>query len=217
MNAKTSNAWNKICLLVMLHYAHQKSDLFVDNLRIQKTAFIAEIRGREKQIKTAYYPFFRYTYGPYSKVLARDVALLEGQGFIDTESRMLTDRGKYLYSYVRPELSRSEIATEALSLAETVGKELRPLTSSKIVDLVYGMRVPVDGLGDMEFQVRDIPMNTDILIPSTDMKSRDIDVLDEMLVQDIEAELGLSPDDLDPANEGFRNSVQGALQRALEH
>lgn len=217
MNIATQNAWNKISLLVMLHYAHQRKGAFVDNLRIQKTAFLTELKGREQHLKSAYYEFFRCNLGPFSKGLANDVICLEAQGFIDSESRELTERGKYLCRYVQPEIEKSSSAQEALAIAKAIGKDLRPLGSPQIVNKVYALRIPVDGMGSKIFRIKDIPLHTDILIPNRDITSRDVDVLSDDLVEEIDAELNISPLALDPTTEAFQTSVENSLRNALVH
>jgi|ERR1035437_579797 uncharacterized protein YwgA len=215
MNLVAQNAWNKISLLVMLHYAHQKRGIFVDNLRVQKTAFLTELRGRERHLKAAYYEFFRCKLGPFSKGLANDVASLELLGFIDSESRELTERGKYLCRYVKPEIEKSASAKEAIEIAKAIGDSLRTLSSPRIVNKVYAMCVPVDGMGNRVVRIQDIPLNTDILIPNRDIISRDVDALSDDLGEEIEAELSISPLALDPTSEAFQLSVESSLRSAL--
>ncbi len=215
MNITTQNAWNKISLLVMLHYAHQRRGAFVDNLRIQKTAFLTELKGREIHLKSAYYEFFKCTYGPFSKGLANDVTFFEIQRFIESESRELTERGKYLYNYVLPEIEKSSSANQALAIARTVGKDLRPLESPQIVNKVYALRVPVDGMKNRIVRIKDIPLHTDILIPNRDHTSRDVDALSDDLVEEIEAELSIPAAHLDPSSEELRCAGAASLEAAL--
>jgi uncharacterized protein YwgA len=215
MNIAAQNAWNKISLLVMLHYAHQSKGAIVDNLRIQKTAFLTELRGREKHLKSAYYEFFRCKLGPFSKGLANDVTSLEAQGFIDSESRELTERGKYLCRYVQPEIEKSSSAQEAIAIAKAIGKDLRPLGSPQIVNKVYALRVPVDGMGSKVIRIKDIPLHTDILIPKRDITSRNVEAFSDNMVEEIEAELSFSPLALDPTSKAFQISVENSLRRAL--
>ncbi|MGA9985043.1 MAG: hypothetical protein WBP95_16320, partial [Acidobacteriaceae bacterium] len=206
-------AWNKVALFVLFDAA-QKQPSFVDNLRIQKLFFISEIKGREENLKTAYYKFFRYNFGPYSKTLANDVRHLEAFGFIDSENRELTERGRFLFRFIQEELAELKSAGNAVELIQHTCEEHRHKTSSRLVDYVYDLRVPVDGLGKEIWTVRDIPMCTDILVPD-DSDAHDVGPLPEALVEDIESELQTPPKSLDPASEEFQETMTERLRQAL--
>jgi uncharacterized protein YwgA len=212
MRAFAQVAWDYIALLTLLNAA--QSDRLVDNLKIQKLTFITETRALEAELKVSHYPFFRYNLGPFSKYLANDVRRLEENGFVDTETRSLTERGKYLIRYVTPEIRQSQNALRAFTIIDTVCNQFRVYRSSRLVDIVYDMSVPVFAFGNEIMKVRDIPMLTDILCP-TESQGQEVGALSDEVVEDIKHELALTPADLNPQSEHIIESVTAALQRAL--
>jgi uncharacterized protein YwgA len=214
MPTRAQYAWNKVAVFVLLENAPEKAPTVFDNLRIQKLLFISEIRGREVDLKTAYYKFFRYNLGPYSSKLANDVRHLEAFGFIDSETRALTERGQYLYRYIREEIVGSDSAQKAIALIQDTCEQHCSRVSSKLVDFVYDLKVPVDGLGKEIWRVRDIPLRTDILIPE-DSAAHDVGPLSEALIAEIEAEMQAPPISLDPASDEFQEAITERLRQAL--
>jgi uncharacterized protein YwgA len=214
MTSSPQHAWNQIAILTLLRNAHYNCEEAVDNLQIQKLSFISEIRGRDSDLKTAYYKFFRFKLGPYSPDLANDVRHLELYGFIDSETRALTDRGQYLCRYVHPEVKKSQTAQEAFAILKETCQEYRRYKSSSLVNIVYKMRVPVDGLAGKVMKVKEIPLKTDILLPDK-FSSRDVQPFSPELIADIETELQMLPSQLDPNSAELRRSVFASLEAAF--
>jgi hypothetical protein len=214
MHTRSQNVWNKIALLSILDGAHTANKAPADNFAIQKLTFLSELTGRSKNLKTAYYKFFRYTYGPYSSGLANDVRSLETLRLIDPESRELTDRGRYLLSYTRAETEQSETAMASLATIGEIVEGWGWLRGWHIVDKVYELSVPVDDLNGEKIRVKDIPLHTDILVPDKS-DERDAIHFSEEMVGDVEAELSIPPSRLDPDCPELIESVAAGLEAAL--
>jgi hypothetical protein len=81
--------WDQIFLLNLFSCSDER----LDNLKIQKIVFLTEIEGRNRNFAAANFPFFRYHFGPYSKVAANTVRKLEVFGFVDPEFHRPGERG----------------------------------------------------------------------------------------------------------------------------
>jgi len=200
MISKAQDAWNKIALLTILDKAYKGAPDLIDNFAIQKLSFLTELQGRRANLNAAYYRFFRYTWGPYSAGVANDIRHLENFGFLDPESRELTERARYLCRYVQPEVASSELAGKALDVAAETSRIWGSFRGWHIVDKVYAITVPVDGLGGREMTVKEIPIKTDILVPDFSEAS-DVLPFSAQTVDDIQAELSIPAANLDDSNE----------------
>jgi hypothetical protein len=215
MRTRSQEIWDRIVLLHLLQDAQQKKG--VDNVKIQKLTFISEITGAAQKLKAAHYPFFRFTYGPYSKELANEVTLLEELCFINSESRELTDRAKLILKYVDPEVRQSGPANEVLAIVRRICTAYKGYESfPDLVNAVYDMVVPVAGWDNAESKIKDIPLCVDILRPD-DLKASEVMPLPDDLIDDLEAEFLIPAERLDVTNPGMLESVSGMLRRALEN
>jgi hypothetical protein len=161
----------------------------------------------------AFFKFFRYDLGPYSKELANEITGLEMRDFVNSESRCLTWRGEYLLEYIEPEIRRFKAAQHAIETIKAVCDECRSIrTSSRLVDETYQMKVPVAQFDDRIMRVRDIPMYTDIIVPDPSLCPA---LLSNEMISNLEEEWKISPSSLDPASEEFQEAVDAAFQRAL--
>lgn len=214
MPTRAQDAWSKIALLAILDAAHRKGRRSVSNAIAQKLTFLTELQGREIQLKAAYYRFFRFNNGPYSKALANDITFLEEGGFIDPETRELSQRGYFLFRYVKPEIERSELGLQVLQLIDQVCVEWDKYRGWDLVKAVYQLTVPVDALNGERMLVDKIPMLTDIIIPERS-DARDVQPFAPEIVDDIYSELSLSPERLDPDNPALWESVLANLDAAF--
>lgn len=214
MITPSQDAWNKIAVLAILRDGRPKSYKTIDNLRIQKLGFRSELKGQSIGQFPAFFPFFRYNLGPFSKELANQVSGLEERDFVDSESRSLTWRGKYLLEYVEPEIQRFDAAQASLEIIRETCAECSSIKeSSRLVDATYNLKVPVAGLGGQIMRVRDIPMNTDILIPNTIPA---LPMLSPEMVVNIEAEWRIPATALDSTSQEFNDAVDAIFQRAMQ-
>jgi uncharacterized protein YwgA len=209
---KAQAIWDRIALLNLLRLA--QSPETVDNLKVQKLTFLSELEGINNKICVAHYPFFRYRLGPFSKELANDLTFLEKFVFVDSESRELTARGKFILEYVHSALEESEDAKSALALAKQVCDKYKNYRSSALVDIVYGMTVPVDEWGGKPCMIKDIPECTDILNP-LNASIRDVQLSPELLL-DIDEEFAIPPEQLQISRPAVAESINAALRRAIE-
>jgi uncharacterized protein YwgA len=203
--------WDYIFLLNLFECSEEP----LDNLKIQKVTFISEdIARREQNLKAAHFPFFRYNQGPYSKILANDVRKLEDFGFIHPETRCPTERGRYILDYVNEFVQRSKTAQESLRILSSVCKEYRDVRSSKLVDLVYKMKVSVSQFHGKVMTVKDIPLYTDIIDPDSE-ELADIPVFTNEALEDLKVEFSLGPEDLNPDNPANIALARAALDAAI--
>lgn len=203
--------WDEVFLLNL--FSCSPSEPF-DNLKVQKVVFITENEARGERLAAANFPFFRYNLGPYSKELANDVRKLEDFRFIDPETRELTARGKYVVDYVAEEIKESKDALYVLGILHEACAKYANWRSPALVNHVYGMKVPVFAFGYQEMSIRDIPHCTDILDPQReDLKS--IQVFSPQLMEDLQAEFSMSPEDLSPENPANIAFAKQVLTRAL--
>jgi len=213
MHTSAQLAWNRIATLALLREGRPKSVQSIDNLRIQKLGFRSEFKGQSRGNLPAFFKFFRYDLGPYSKELAWQVRSLEDRDFINSETRCLTWRGEYLLEYVEPDIRQFQAARRALEIIRETCEECRSIRlSSKLVDQTYEMEVPVAGMGNQIMRVRDIPMNTDIIVPPTHLPSP---MLSPEMVDEISEEWEIAPSSLDPSGQEFNDAVDSAYRRVL--
>lgn len=186
---------------------------FIDgNLKVQKLVFLHEFLGIKDKIKSNHYKYFRYNLGPYSKDLANDIGQLENLGILNS-SRKLTKRGRFFLEYFRPEVSKS--IGQSLEYADAVCDSFGKATGPKLVNQVYKLSVPVSDLGGNYKTVRDIPIFTDIFDPIHDPTTKDLPSLEDETVEQMQEELSISPEELNPSNPDFKKLVSKHLERAL--
>jgi uncharacterized protein YwgA len=210
---RVQRSWNHIAALILLREGRPKNFQTIDNLRIQKLGFRSEVRGQQEGQLPAYFKFFRYDLGPYSKELANEIAALETRDFVNPATRGLTWRGEYLLEYIQPEIKRFEVAQKAVETIQMVCEEDRSIKlSSELVDETYRMQVPVAQFGDRIMLVKDIPMNTDIITPDPSYAPA---ILSNEMVDNLEEEWKIDPAALDESSEAFNEAVDSAFLRAM--
>jgi len=207
---KEKTLWDQVFLLNLFTCSHEP----LDNLKIQKITFLSEIEGRNSNLATANYPFFKFTFGPYSKTLANTVRKLEVFKFIDPEFRKLTKRGEYVLEFVNEFVKSSPKAEESLKILQAMCDQYRDIKSSSLVDVVYGIKVSVVGMSGNIMSVSEIPMCVDIIVPEEE-KLETVIPFPEDILNDLATEFSLRPDDVDankPENVAF---AKDAMERAL--
>jgi len=203
--------WDYVFLLNLGSYSGEP----LDNLKIQKLTFISEDTARQREkLKAANFSFFRYNQGPYSKELADAVRELESLGFVDPETRKPTERGRYILDYVREFVKESQPAQHALRILGETCKKYKRVKSSKLVNIVYGMKVPVAQFNGKIMRVRDIPKHVDIICPGSE-NLFDFSVFPQEIVEDLQTEFSLTPEDISPDNPHNISAAQAALDAAI--
>lgn len=198
----------------LLHSAQDKCA--VDNIKAQKLTFISEIEGAKQNLIAAHFPFFRFTYGPYSKELANEVRFLETLCFVDSESRELTDRAKLILRYIQPEIEKSEVAQIVLRIVDEVCEEYKRFESfPTLVNLVYEMVVPVVDWDNTPTRIKDIPECVDILRPDS-LQAREVLPLPWDLIEDLKSEFSLSMDELGLDSPEMQHFLESTLLQAIE-
>jgi hypothetical protein len=115
--------------------------------------------------------------------------------------------------YVEPDICQFEASRRALETIRETCEECRSIRlSSKLVDQTYEMKVPVAGMGNQIMRVRDIPMNTDIIVPPTHLP---FPMLSPEMVEEMREEWEIAPSSLDPSAHDFNEAVDSAYRRVL--
>jgi hypothetical protein len=183
------------------------------NFKIQKLGFISELRGQEgANLRATHYKFFRYHFGPYSKELANDVGFLKERGFLDAFNRV-TDRGRYLIEYTRPEISQNENSAMSLEILFSVCADYGRYTGGQLKRQVYEMVVPVIEYDNATLKVKDIGYCTDILDPLRLFNLKESANFPADTLEDLQSEFRIPLEALDPANEQVRAEAAILLQR----
>ncbi len=202
--------WDQIFLLNLFRCSEEP----LDNLKIQKIVFLSEIEGRNREFASADFRFFRYRFGPFSKVAANTVRKLEVFGFVDSEFHQPTERGQYVLDYVSEFVRHSSKAVEALKILQATCDQYRDTRSSQLVDIVYGMKVSVVGMGGKMMTVKEIPECVDIIVPAEERLETFIPFPEEVM-RDLATEFSLRPDDLNPNKPENIAFTKAAIERAL--
>jgi len=210
MRTRTQQIWDYIATLKLFETVDRISSID-GNLKVQKLSFITELEGIRAQFAAMHFKFFRYNQGPYSKELANDVQYLIGREVI-TAGKRLTKKGHFILDYIAPEVSHSQKASEAFSIIENVANQYGKKSGPRLVDLVYKMIVPVYDLGGEEMRVEDVGLFTDIFVPMAQTLT-EVDVLNADMIADIEQELALPLEALNPSNPEYQRTVNEALER----
>jgi uncharacterized protein YwgA len=211
MRSQEQQYWDLYTILKLLDTVSQLGSQ-ADNLKLQKLTFLHELMAQSEGLRSAHYKFFRYNLGPYSKVLANDVKLLESSGFVTKTTRQLTKRGRFLLELLSDQVAESPGAVRALELVNRVSHDYGKMSSPRLVDRVYAMKVPVYDLGGRVEKIRNVAMFLDILDPlNTDLG--EVQPFSPDSKELIEEEMSLDPTELEPSSASYKAAVQGALDR----
>jgi uncharacterized protein YwgA len=216
MRSKQQKYWDRLVLL-RLFQAVSKRSRVDGNLKAQKLVFLVELKAHRDGIKGAHYKFFRYQLGPFSADLANDVRRLEDLGLVTKSTRALTDRGRFLHDYVFGALQNAGQDSDTkttLGIVEQVASDYGQKSGKALMNLVYGLTVPVFDLGGRPKKVRDIPPFLDILNPVFTPELGEVQPLTDELMADIDSELAIDPARLEPAHPAFQQTVRRALEKA---
>ncbi|MBU1158357.1 MAG: hypothetical protein KKE24_03355 [Candidatus Thermoplasmatota archaeon] len=168
--AEVDEIINKVLLLYTMNGLSEYGTL--DKWKIQKTAFFNQYDAQVKRIKGINYQFFKWTHGPMSAEIVKDLDLFNQIGFVELKGQnkaieAITKEGKELVSQMSEFIDSGENAPiiDHLSgwihhLGEYTGRELR--------DLSHRCQVPYR---DSTAKIDDIPDGTPLLNP---IKLRDV-------------------------------------------
>ena len=212
MREQAHRLWDKVVILRLFDSVPDLTPVN-GNTKAQKLMFLTELKAQQLGIALAHFRFFRYQLGPFSKDLACDIENLEDAGLLYKSSRRLTKRGRFLHDYVLGALEDDGLdhkVMEALELVEEIGATYGKKHGTALMNLVYGLTVPVSDWGRDE-KVVNIPAFIDILDPLQTPGLVDIQPLTDDLIQDIKNELSISAAELEPDHPTFRQSVRRGL------
>jgi hypothetical protein len=207
MRTRPQEIWDRIVLLHLLEAA--RIERGVDTPKVQKLMFIALVEGKSKGLRVAHYSFFRHIHGPYSKDLADELLLLEQLGFVNPESRELTDRARQMLDFTLPSIRQSVAARDIFALVDDVCAAYKDLESlPHLVNFVHQMVVPVADWGNDQAAVRDVPLCVYILRPNV-VDTMEATLLSERLLRDLDDKFSVSADHLQLENEMARVGHMG--------
>ena len=175
MRTKGQKYWDQFVLLDLFG-AVSAVDIVGGNLKAQKLTFLLELYALRKSSVVGHYRFFRYQMGPYSPDLANDIRELETEELLSRSGRHLTPRGVFLHDYVAEMLSGNADLQMVTTLTSEVATSFGKKSGAALMNMVYGMRVPVFDLG-REMKVLHIPSFLDILDPVHTPNLREIQPL----------------------------------------
>ena len=215
MDAQGEKIWDRIALLQLLDETNKIGQI-EGNLKLQKLAFLSELQGLTEPLVPLYFRFFRYTLGPYSAELAKEVRELESGAFITSTTRRLTKRGQYVLEYVADAVQGSPEARKAMEIIHTVARQHGRRSGNHLKNLVYGLKVPVHDLGGKVVRVKDIPSFFDILNPRLRKVTREVQPLSGQVIQDLMEEFTIPPADLSPKSVLHKQIISSALRRIIQ-
>lgn len=212
MRTQKQVIWDYFALLRLFKAVNAISHID-GNLKVQKLSFITEVQAMNHGIAAMHFKFFRYTHGPYSKDLAKDVDQLI-QAEVLTTTRRLTRKGDFIIDYLTSDAQAADIPSAALDTIKQVASEYGKFSGIKLREIVYKMTVPVYERDGQHMKVRDIDTFTDILFPSASDKLRNpSSIISDAVLSDIQAEIDMPLQYIDPSNKSYQRTVNDSLQR----
>lgn len=137
------------------HFRGERTETFV-----QKTIFCVEDdAARRKALLLPTFPFYRWTYGPYSKELANSCKALAERGFMAAKNGPLSARGRDLVAEIRHEIPRFPLAAAALAEVDRYAGRFSRMKLQAVLDEVYAR--PFDSK-----TVGQVAERTDLIIPA---------------------------------------------------
>lgn len=214
MRNDKQRVWDYFALLHLFQSVNRVSRID-GNLKAQKLSFITEVYGLEEGLAAMHFKFFRYTHGPYSKELARDIDRLVRAEVLTTTNR-LTKKAEFILDYLTDEARHAPSGRTVLATIERVTEEFGKFSGLKLRDMVYKMTVPVHEFGGELMKVRDIETFTDILVPSASRNlANPSQIITDDMLEDIGNEIDLPAGALDSTSRDYQKTVQDALHHAL--
>lgn len=211
MREKSQELWDRFSVLNLFDQVWRVGGIG-GRTKAQKIVFLYELEGQADGLKSGHYRFFRHQLGPFSADLANDLTFLRDLRFL-TSGFQLTDRGHFLLDYLSSVVLESREANEALRIAARVSKQYGRDSGIDLAYRIYKMTVPVYDLRGEKRKVKDISFGLDILNPAQDKSLREIQVLDEETLNDLEQEFAIPPDNLEPSGRPFKATIRRALAR----
>lgn len=133
--------------------------------KLQKTAFLVELRLREGGRVGPHFRFIRYVNGPFSGQLWNLFDELAEAGFASKAAFELTDRGHFLIDLVMPELQRHPKNRAALKIMDDVIAWCQPRHGAGLIKYVYQLEVVPDEMPGERMKVQDVPFGSEIIHP----------------------------------------------------
>jgi hypothetical protein len=139
---------------------------------IQKVLFCAEEQAVIREgLPFPSFPFFRWTYGPYSAVLAEASKALVERGLMRPPCGPLTPEGRRLLEDLKKEVAGYPKAQRALNLVTTCAERFSKMDLKAVLRAVYNMKV-MTPRGPM--RVEQVPHRVDLIQPPSDDTHRSL-------------------------------------------
>jgi hypothetical protein len=148
----------------LLHFLRGASPI-LGRTKVQKVAFLVQLRLRDLGLKGPHFKFFRFTNGPFSRHLWDTFDELAEAGFVKRQTFELTQRGQFLHELALAVLKDVPDSLRALEASERVLRGCRKYTGQQLMERVYDLKVAPDEAPDRPVKIRDMPTFLDILCP----------------------------------------------------
>lgn len=129
----------KIADRLLLLYLVNTSEEPIGDTKLQKLAYLSQLRMQQQDHKGFTYSFIKLPYGPYSEDLEEDTNILEKNGLITPFNHRTTHTGKTL-------LNKLELITEQntayFKKIKEVNEKYSPIDRNELVRIVHKMRNP---------------------------------------------------------------------------
>ena len=106
---------NNLLLLYLIDKS-SKEGIMEDNLKVQKSVFLAQKKFIERKMKGFCYLFLRWHHGPFSADVNNDLSTLKKNKFVNWEEDKIypTDEGKSLLKQCMPLLDENVIFSQVI-------------------------------------------------------------------------------------------------------
>jgi hypothetical protein len=196
--------------LVLLAYMIREASPFYGETKVQKTSFLSELYLRDQGLSGPRFPFFRFKNGPFSKELPDALTALSNGSFIIQSSPLkLTVMGHELAELI----DELKLIPENRALFETLDETLmhcQPRGGEQLMNEVYELEMRPERWSE-KLKIKDIPQNTDLIVPATDRSL----IIPRELIELITKELETSEDDVRRAAKEERPKLEEAFLRRI--
>jgi uncharacterized protein YwgA len=174
-----STLQDKITNLLLLLYIIGETNSIgsIENgLKLQKMAFISELKFVKRHWKVLNYNFFKWKKGPFSKGLAEDITKLKAVGLVESKETMeLSKNGSEFLELTSEIFSTNK---SFMHLIDNTIKTWADRDSESIMKWVYNQQVIVPKIGKPMY-IQDIQMGQLILFKVSTKNAEKIFDLDE--------------------------------------
>lgn len=164
-NVSVRTATDKALDAALLLYILQHAAPMYGRTKLQKTAFLVELRLKERGLVGPHFRFIRYVNGPFSRQLWDTFDTLAEAGFVTKTGFRLTDRGRFLLELVMPELRRAAGNRRSFRVIDEVLESCTGRHGAGLIKEVYQLEVASEDAPEKRVKVIDIAFGAEIIVP----------------------------------------------------